>query len=70
MKVIVVHAPSARLSHDGLGTEKSLRALAASTRPLQEQCLDDIAHENPFDAGLRIFDERLDEQPLAFHVEA
>jgi hypothetical protein len=68
--MIVVNATSGRLSHDFIGAEESFDGLAARARPLEELRLDDVAHENPLNSSLRVFDESLDKKPLALDIQA
>lgn len=70
MDVIVVDSTWVRLMHDLPSTPDRLGAISPGDRPLGEKGLDDVAHEDPLDAGVRVLEQRLDEKPLALDVEA
>ncbi len=57
------------LLHHVHRAEDGLRRIAARARPLDEERLDRLAHEDPLHARGVVLDERLHEQPLALDVE-
>ncbi len=70
MNVVVVDAPRLGLQHRLARAADGLGRLSAGDRPLDEDRLHDVAHEEPLHARLGILDERLHEEPLARDVEA
>ena len=69
MKVVVVHPAGARLRHDLAGSPDGLDRVAARERPFEELRLHHVAHEDPLDASVRVFEQGLREEPLALDVE-
>jgi hypothetical protein len=70
VQVIVVGAARLRLEHHLHRTDDRLWALAPRPCPFDELRTDVPAREQPLHARLRIFDQRLDEEPLPLDVEA